>query len=369
MKKFTVLLLAALFMVAGTAYLISKTGSDKAEQAQLREHILALKKAELGSTDKSQSDRIIRGREQDRARFVTEQEGECPACSETVIVDIVGGGEIDEYSLCCCAGQFVKLDVSSEKIGSPTDVYISLQDMDDVELMCADDGRDLGGASTDACLLFVCPADGQYKVLVENLAAPDIADTDVDAYVLTASVLCDGEVEPNELDTPGNLNCSGDVVVDEDADMPDEGSDEGADGPGGRVQGTFVDGDVGCWTVCLNEGDIFQALVDSGTCDNTCDGDVVDPIMTVYDATTLDPINGPPPSSGDDDTFVMDPAVAIQAPATGMYIVCIEERPPLGNGGVYDISWTILTVSDTADINCAEDGVIIDEDADEEGDL
>jgi hypothetical protein len=375
MKKFTILFLATLFMVAGTAYLISMSGADKAERQAFNENILAMKKAMLGSTglEVTPPDRVARTRGEGRARtingtvekkFDEDEDGDvsaCPSlCGVTELTTTLGPGDARDYCLQCCEMQVVKLDVYSERLGAPTDVALVVTDDMGATIAVDDDGRGLGGSSTDSCLIFACPADGMYNVNVSNGAAIGTADQAV--VTIASTIVCDYEMEPNDPGTPGSLNaCDTGGVVDEFGDVS---ADEDADGGvGGEFAGTIggAGADIDCWNVCLVPGEVLFVAIDSGECDDTNDGLQGDPIITLEDA------NGAVVAT-DDDTSDVDPGLVFRAPDMGnefdAYTVCLAEASPLSNASTYHLVWSIGAATDVGDINCAGGGGA-DEDSDD----
>ena len=379
MRKLTVVLLAALIMVAGTAYLISMTGADKAEQQALKGDLLAFKKALLGSygLDVDGPDKVARVRGMGRLRVInalTVGEGEgCPPCESYVFPFTLAPDEEDVYCLACCEDQFIKLDVFSERIGAPTDVALEVLNSEDEVIFADDDGRGLSGVSTDSCLIFKCPDTGEYSVRVTNLIDPNTPYTeDESVYRLELDVLCEVEEEPNDPGTPGDLNCEGFGGADEDEDEDgddgnelDEDEDEDED-IGGFVVGEYggTEEDVDCFTVCLRPGEILFVGIDSAECDDISDDDQVDPILTLED----DQGN---PVAFDDDTDDLDPNLTYRAPDLGndydTYTLCLADAR-LTNPGVYELKWTIMPEIITDDLNCALVGDDEDEDEDEDSD-
>lgn len=362
MKKFSFVFLAALFMVAGTAYLISTTGMDKAGHQALRDNVLSEKKSMLGSAglEVNQPDQITRGRGQTRGRveLVSQEQTGCAVCGTTVVNGTVAPGEVLAYTLCCCDLQFVKLDLSSEKLGAPTDVALVVKDAAGATLFADDDGRGLGGSSTDSCLIFRCPADGQYSVEVSNLATT-AASKEQGGFALTANVLCNTEVEPNEAATPTSLCGGTGPVVDEDEDSD---VDEAADGATvvNSVVGEYggAAGDVDCYAFCLAAGQVLKVNLDSGECDNTLDADQVDPVLTLTDASGA-------VVASDDDTDDIDPNLVYGGGPAGTYVLCISDAR-VTNPGVYELNWTIEMLEIDSDINCL--GPVIPGDEDEDAD-
>jgi hypothetical protein len=364
-------------MVAGTAYLISMTGADKAEHKAVRDSVLSFKKAALGSAGMevtTPSNSVARSRGEGRVRTIfasAEQDDEdgdgfaCPPCTgdEDGDLEFVGTVEgllgVDAYCLACCTDQIIKLDVVSEKLGAPTDVTVTVKDSDGIPIFGDDDGRGLGGTSLDACVIFRCPEDGNYSVEVGNIAAGGASEA-ASGYVLRVDVLCNLEVEPNDPGTEGNFNCpeaAADEEADEDGDGTGPVSYEGV-GLSGAVSGEFGNGDIDCWTVCLNAGDVLNVAVDSSECDDVLNAVVSDAKLTLDNENGIE-------VAVDDDTFDLDPGLVYHAEATGPYTLCLEDVG--GFSGVYDLSWFIEAASESDSINCpevADEDVDVDEDSD-----
>jgi hypothetical protein len=413
MKKFTVLFLAMLFMIAGMTYLISMTGTDKAERQALKQDVLDMKKAWLGSTgmEVTKPDRVARSRGDVRKRSVfnaslwedeysdedldEDEDGDFPSglcpCDTWWVSATIAPQESRTFCVKCCANQFIKLDLFSERLGAPTDVTLLVTDGNGFDLYADDDGRGFSGVSTDSCLIFECPEDEEYTVTVSNLTHPAAGFTaEQSVFSLVTDVLCDVEIEPNGPESPQVLYCPelpgpGNGVDDEDEDADevedgndpfdfddevgdgdadeaaDEDEDEDADGiAGGMVVGTYggEEGDWDCFDFCLEEGDILFVSLDSAECDDVADMDQVDPVFTLVDEDgNL--------VAGDDDTEDLDPGLSYRVPEVGIYTLCLYDYREY-SPGVYELVWTIEREHSTDDINCTveDPGGPYDEDED-----
>lgn len=365
MKKFSILFLATVFMVAGTAYLISLTGTDKAGQQAIRDNVLSLKKAMLGSTglEITKADQVSRSRSRlagakaEKADEATDEGGDgggggtsSPACSVRDLRGTVAPGTSNVYTICCDPTQIIKLDAFSERLGAPTDVALTVDDGTSV-LFSHDDGRGLGGTSTDACLIFKCPLTGQYNITLSNLTDPATGFTKAQSgYDLQVSVLCNLEVEPNPPATPQNLNCTSAPFAGAKAD---EGADEAADEGGETtvsnchvIAGEFggAAADIDCFSICLAAGETLTVDIDSGECDNLGDADQVDPVLVLTDAAGN-------VVAADDDTESVDPNVIYTSDLGGTYELCLSDAR-LTNPGVYSLSWCIFPASTITSVNC-----------------
>lgn len=374
MKKLTVLFLAILFMIAGMTYLISMTGTDKTERQALKQNVLDMKKELLGSTgiEVTKPDRVARSRSGLRTRsvfdtylgvsngdeFPDDEDDDllCP-CGTWKVSASLAPQETRTFCLECCANQFVRIDLFSERLGSPTDVALVVTGQSGNDIFADDDGRGFSGTSTDSCLIFPCLEDEEYFVTVTNLTHPASGFTsEQGVFTLVADVLCDVEAESNDPGSPQVLYCPEAVVSDEDEDddfhdpLPDTPDpDEEEDLQPHSVVGTYGgdQGDVDCFLFCLEEGDILFVSLDSAECDDIADEDQVDPVFTLEDE------DGAIVAS-DDDTEDLDPGLAYRVSTSGEYTLCLFDAWEF-NPGVYELVWSIEKEHATDDINCTVD--------------
>jgi hypothetical protein len=227
------------------------------------------------------------------------------------------------------------------------------------------------------------------------------------SYVLYVGLDSRGEAEPNDyfagdplVPCCGHLN-SGAAGLDEDEEMDEAGDGGGIAGPclfdaastdeddededgdtGGIVHGVInPNGDIDCYILCLNAGDVARIDVDAGECNSF--GTVLDASRNVLfsDGSVFDPwIELISPSgrrvAESDDVDDVDPALLYTATERGPYVICVHSLWDNGHPDyVYRLSCKLLSHSElepndspgaAQDINCA--GGIVDEEGDENGD-
>jgi hypothetical protein len=318
-----------------------------------------------------------------------------------------GTDDVDYFCVACNPGEFMTFDVDSEKKGAPTDVVLTVFDLNGNIVATRDDGRGLSGDSLDPCINLACPTGGgKFFVQLKNRgwigASIDPLHGDL-SYILTVGLDTRGEMEPNDYFAGDELTpCCGHVASatqeqepipsDEDEEGDGEvigpcgfgGADEDEDEDGDGVAVTYgtinPDGDIDCYVICLDIGDVLRIDIDGGECNsfgrivdaggNTLfnDTEVFDPWIELISPTGLQVAES-------DDVQDVDPGFLYTASERGPYVICVHSL--WDNGApdyVYRLTCTIRannevetndTVGTAQDINCTAPSEDEDEEPDE----
>lgn len=276
------------------------------------------------------------------------------AAGGDIRVEVIGTidpkGDVDYYAAVLAAGDFIKVDVDSQREGAPIDPIVHIFGPFDPnapascgkEIATRDDGNGLAGSSLDPCTFLKIATSGKYFIEVDDLN--DKRGGADQTYRMTLTIFANEEqpltfAPAVRLATLGPQDCgtalSG-LIADGIGATANATSSSGGGGDlcspvSADAVGTLaVPGEKDCYALTLVGPQTVNAHVVGKQCANfvlgpPALGQAIDPVLTL-----LDPANAVVASN--DDTDDIDSAVFYTVPATCtaaapcVYNLCVSDH-------------------------------------------